>query len=56
MSIARVKDQFRACGSTNSATELTCAELALDSGSKERVDFFEKWSETSPGSRDGRAS
>ncbi|ULO09439.1 YbaK/EbsC family protein [Paenibacillus sp. 19GGS1-52] len=43
VSMKRFSTLFPACGSTNSAIELTCDELAQYSGSKDWVDVCKDW-------------
>ncbi|MHA6533418.1 YbaK/EbsC family protein [Paenibacillus sp. BAC0078] len=45
VSMKRFTTLFPACGSTNSAIELTCDELAMYSGSKDWVDVCKGWNE-----------
>lgn len=47
VSMKRFETLFPACGSTNSAIELTCDELALYSGSKGWIDVCKGWEDTS---------
>lgn len=55
VSMQRFSTLFPACGSTNSAIELTCEELARYSGGKAWVDVCKDWAETAE-SGDGQAS
>lgn len=55
VSMKRFSTLFPACGSTNSAIELTCEELALYSGSRDWVDVCKNWAEAIEGG-DGQAS
>ncbi len=54
VSMKRFTTLFPACGSTNSAIELTCGELARYSGAKEWVDVCKDWSDNVAGAGDGR--
>lgn len=45
VSMKRFDTLFPACGSSNSAIELTCDELAQYSGAKEWVDVCKEWEE-----------
>lgn len=56
VSMKRFTTVFPACGSTNSAIELTCGELAQYSGAKEWVDVCKDWSDNAAGAGDGQAS
>ncbi|CAH1194213.1 hypothetical protein PAECIP111892_01468 [Paenibacillus auburnensis] len=55
VSMKRFSTLFPACGSTNSAIELTCEELSLYSGSKDWVDVCKDWAEVI-GNGDDQAS
>ncbi|MNP80096.1 YbaK / prolyl-tRNA synthetases associated domain protein [compost metagenome] len=55
VSMQRFSTLFPACGSTNSAIELTCEELAHYSGGKEWVDVCKDWSQPIENG-DGQAS
>lgn len=46
VSLRRFETVFPACGSANSAIELTLAELETASGSREWVDVCKNWQET----------
>ncbi len=46
VSMKRFETLFPACGSSNSAIELTCDELALYSGSKGWIDVCKGWEDT----------
>lgn len=46
ISLQRFKTVFPACGSSNSAIELTCAELEIYSHSKQWVDVCKNWGES----------
>ncbi|WP_379129481.1 YbaK/EbsC family protein [Paenibacillus sp. sgz500958] len=48
ISMKRFTTLFPACGSSSSAIELTCDELALYSGGKEWVDVCKSWDESIP--------
>lgn len=48
ISLKRFSSLFLACGSTNSAIELTCVELFQYSNAKEWVDVCKGWDESSP--------
>lgn len=49
VSMKRFNTLFPACGSTNSAIELTCDELTLYSGGKDWVDVCKEWAGTGDG-------
>lgn len=52
-SMKRFETVFPACGSVNSAIELTCNELFLYSNAKEWIDVCKGWEEAEPLSKNG---
>mgnify|MGYP001028949024 CR=1 FL=1 len=46
ISLKRFQTVFPACGSSNSAVELTCDQLFVVSGSKDWIDVCKQWTES----------